>query len=663
MADKTPSMFSSSKENLLKQMQAVFDASLCTTIIATDLDGTITFFNKGAEKILGYRAKEVVGKVTPAILHDKDEVVQRARELTEELEYPVEGFETFVAYAKKGLYEEREWTYIRKDGSRITVVLSVTPIYNDLHEIIGFLGTAVDISERKAVQERLSASEELFRRLFHDSGDALLLIIDGKFVDCNQNTVKMLGAESKDQVLHTHPSELSPQYQDDGRLSSEKAEEMMDIAFKYGSHRFEWTHQKMNGEAFPVEVVLTAITMDDKKVLHTCWRDISDRRLAEEKLRQSQKMEVIGQLAGGVAHDFNNILSGILGASDLLLDELSHDDPLYELVDLIHTSALRGSDLTKKLLSFARKGQQDTTNVDVHESVNSVLHLLEHTIDRSILLSSSLEASHSTIRGDRNQLENALINLAVNARDAIVENGTITITTANIAISTPKQFITGFELPAGEYLRLTISDNGPGITKEIQRQIFEPFFTTKEAGKGTGLGLASVYGMMKEHDGAIDLISTVQKGTAFHLYFPVLTEEQMPTQPIHMGFTQPELSATILVVDDEDLVRNIFRRMLQTFGYKVITARDGGECLDIYEEQGDTIDLVILDMIMPVMSGSDCFRKLREIDPSAKVIIASGYTRDENMEILRNEGVLGFVEKPVQKDALNQAIIAALLQN
>ncbi len=387
-------------------LRAVLDASSRVSIIVTDVDGTIRIFNEGARELLGYQPEEVIGKQTPEIIHLEEEVRARGVELTEELGRPVRGFDVFVAYAREGRYEEREWTYICKGGELRRVNLAVTAVRDDQGKIIGFLGTAVDVTERVRMEERLRTSEKLFRRLFEDSADALLLLEDDRFVDCNEGTVRMLRARDKLEVLNTPPWELSPDEQMDGRSSRDKALEMIATALERGSNRFEWLHRRMDGEVFPVEVLLTKITVGERVMLHTCWRDISDRKRAEEQLRQSQKMEVVGQLAGGVAHDFNNMLAAIVGGADLLAAELADQAELLENVQLIAGAAKRAADLTSKLLAFARKGTEAVVATDIHEVIRVVEQLLARTLGMRVEVHTDLRARRSVVMGDVTELEN-----------------------------------------------------------------------------------------------------------------------------------------------------------------------------------------------------------------------------------------------------------------
>ncbi len=639
-------------------LRAVFDASSRVSIIATDIDGTIVLFNKGAELLLGYRAEEVVGCTTPELFHRPEEVAARGRELTEELGAPVDGFDVFVAHAQRGLYEEREWTYLCKDGTERIVSLAVTAVRDERNELVGLLGTAVDVSERHAVERRLRSSEELFRRLFEDSGDALLLIEHGRFVDCNDVTVRMLRAASKSEVLGTHPSELSPEHQSDGSRSDEKAEEMMALAFERGTHRFEWLHRRVDGEVFPVEVLLTAVEAGNRRLLHTCWRDITDRKRAEEQLRQAQKMDAVGQLAGGVAHDFNNMLAGVIGAVDLLQEVLQGQPAMLDYVNVISSAAERAADLTRKLLAFARKGPEILAPLDFHETVNAVRQILERTIDKRIEIALDLGAARAIVRGDKGQLQNAVLNLCLNARDAMPDGGRLEVSTATIDVSAATRLVGIFVVDPGPYLRVGIRDTGSGIEPAVLPKVFEPFFTTKEPGKGTGLGLASVYSTVKSHRGAVDVDTEVGAGTTFYIYLPLCTDMEPP--PVSAAPRPLPGAGTVLVVDDEPIVREVTARLLDRLGYFALLASGCDEALQMLRHHAGEIELVLLDMIMPGKSGRDCFHEVRRLHPAVKVVMASGYTRGEEVSDLIELGLSGFLRKPFRSAELAKTLARAL---
>jgi PAS domain S-box-containing protein len=399
-------------------------------------------------------------------------------------------------------------------------------------------------------------------------------------------------------------------------------------------------------------------------------RDITERKENEERLRHTQKMNAFGQLAGGVAHDFNNQLAAILGYSEMLSARI--DDPeMKRYAESIEKAARRSSELTRNLLTFARQAPSQSIPVDIHSLVGETVDLLERTIDKRIVVSSRLEARPSIILGDPSLVQNALLNLALNARDAMPEGGSLVIATETIRIgpgsngATPYALppsIHGIQLPDGHYLHLTVSDTGTGMTDEIQQRIFEPFFTTKPVGKGTGMGLASVFGTVKLHLGAITLMSAPGQGTVFHLYFPISKEALHPDDEI--GTEKPKLrSLGILVVDDEAILRELLVDLLNQEGHTVYSASTGVEAIKIYESQGKKIDLVILDMIMPELGGRETFRALRRMNPVLKVLLSSGYSPNEEIQDIMDEGILGILHKPYSKSNLEEAIFRAVSKN
>jgi two-component system, cell cycle sensor histidine kinase and response regulator CckA len=639
-----------------------------------------------------------------------------------------------------------------------------------------------DISERKRAEEALRASEEKYRDLFEKSDDAILIIENRTFVDCNDATVRMLRYNTKEELLKTHPSELSPEFQTDGRRSYEKADEMMRTALENGSHRFEWDHKRADGEIFPVEVLLTAISVDDnRQILHTVWRDITnrkrakerlqrakeysenlintanvvfvqlnseggvvrlneaaeqitgyrqaeiqgknwfetlvpkdryphvwelfnnitrngripkifenpmltkngqerhiawqnsmlkdngnvvgtisfgmditERKQAEEKLFQAQKMDSIGNLAGGVAHDFNNMLGGIMGYASMLL--MKETDPQKKnSIEAIIRAAERASELTQKLLAFGRKGKHLVQPIDMNEAVYEIYSLLERSVDKRIEFEDNLDRELFTIDGDPAQMHQVVINLCVNASHAMAEGGVLTTSTKNVTLN-EAEICRWPDLVPGDYVQLTVADTGHGMEEEVRRRAFEPFFSTKEDGdvKGTGLGLATVYGIVKNHGGSVEITSEVGKGTRATIMLP-------------RGKKQAELKITraekteyghgrILVVDDEEIVRQMAKDMLESLGYEVLTAQDGLEGVRLYAEQQKEINGVILDLKMPKMDGKETFVRMKQIDPDIRALLSTGYGLNEEVQSILDEGALGLVAKPYRLQELSDSI-------
>lgn len=379
----------------------------------------------------------------------------------------------------------------------------------------------------------------------------------------------------------------------------------------------------------------------------------------QEQLIQSQKMDAIGQLAGGVAHDFNNMLGGILGAAELLsIDPNMPVARRREFLDLIISTARRGADLTRQLLTFSRKGLGKPVRVNCAEVIGETVAILRRTIDKAITVSVHNRSLSSEIMGDPSLLQSVFLNLGINASHAMPSGGTLTYTLSNRELDQTEAICRQFKLKEGGYLEIAVEDTGCGMSPEVQTHIFEPFFTTKEQGKGTGLGLSAVYGAVRDHNGAVSLYSEEGSGTIFNLYFP-LTEKQDPA-----GITETPHAVRgtgrILVVDDEEIIRETAKGILESLGYQVMTASDGPEGIAMIKNQGDAIDLVLLDMIMPVMGGRETFNQMKRFKPDMKIAVSSGFSRDRTLCEMTALGLDGFIRKPYNRYELSCAVAEIL---
>lgn len=386
--------------------------------------------------------------------------------------------------------------------------------------------------------------------------------------------------------------------------------------------------------------------------------DVTEQHEIRQELAHTRKLDAIGQLAGGVAHDFNNMLAGILGAAELLQAHLANDVKAQTYLKMIIQSGQRAGDLTGKLLTFARKGKIVSTPISVADVIQETVSILQHSLDKRVAISVAIKTENVSVIGDLSQLQNALINLGVNAGHAMPEGGRLTFHVGQIDLDEVYCQASPFDLQAGQYLDIEVRDTGIGIPPENIHSIFEPFFTTKQQGSGSGLGLAAVYGTIQQHNGAITVYSEIGTGTTFHIFLP-LTDQQ-PGPQLSASDVPVAGRGRILVVDDEEVIRSTASALLDNLGYEVLLAEDGQHGLEIFRRQHASIDLVIMDMIMPKMNGQECFFAMKAIQPDVKVIFSSGFSRDTDLGELNKDDLKGFLRKPYTTTQLSKAIVLAL---
>ncbi len=403
------------------------------------------------------------------------------------------------------------------------------------------------------------------------------------------------------------------------------------------------------------DITISPVFGEKQKVIGiSCFsRDITKQKDMEEKLRQSEKMEAIGQLAGGIAHDFNNELSIISGYAELLRDEVKNEPDMVSYTDSILQGIKRSANLISQMLAFSRKGKYLLSNVDIHEIITEIITMLKHSIDKRIKIGHTLKAIPSTTLGDPTQLKSAILNLALNARDAMPDGGELLFSTENIDIHDEIYKSAPYYIELGKFIIISVTDTGMGMDKQTQNRLFEPFFTTKARGKGTGFGLASVYGTVKNHKGMINVYSESGHGTTFKVYLPLAEETSKTKEKIKTEPAKPvNISASILLVDDEDDLRIVAEKILIKLGYNVSVCKDGKEAVKFYKKSWNKIDLVILDMIMPVMNGKDAFIAMKKINPDIKALLTSGYSLNGEAQAILDDGVKGFLQKPFKKEDL-----------
>jgi PAS domain S-box-containing protein len=420
----------------------------------------------------------------------------------------------------------------------------------------------------------------------------------------------------------------------------------------------ETTHTGTGGDLIPVEIQSRAISYRGRNVILNVARDVTARIEAEKEkkhlesqLIHSQKMEAVGTLAGGIAHDFNNLLMGIQGYISLMRLQTEENDPNNEYLEGIENAVMNAANLTNQLLGFARKGKYTLRQTSINRIVENSTKMFTRT-RKEIVIHLSLQDQIWGVKVDQGQIEQVLINLYLNAWHAMPDGGDIYIQTENVYLS--DDFCAPFEVPAGNYVKTSITDTGFGISDDIIERVFEPFFTTKDVGKGTGLGLASAYGIIKNHNGVIRVYSELGNGTTFNIYLPAsddkIAQDHQTSSEMLKG------QEKILLVDDEEGTIRVEKLMLKKLGYSVVPALSGQEAVQLYKENKMTLDLVALDMIMPEMNGKDTYEELKRINPQVKVLLVSGYSLNKQIEELMDRGCNGFIQKPFNIVQLSQKL-------
>jgi PAS domain S-box-containing protein len=596
--------------------------------------GAILSVNEHACRTLGYTREELcslnIFDVDPAMTIEK--VEQLLTTLTRH------GFVT------------HETVHRKKDGTVIPVEVTTNNV--EFNGKIYPFSFVKDISERKEAETRLARSEQKFRAVFEGALDAIFLMSkEAVYLDCNPAAC-VLFACCKGDIIEKNPRLFSPPFQPDGVDTREKASEVVAGVLAGRSQSFEWRHLRADGAEFDSVVALSSLELEGEPLLVAIVRDITQRKSLEEQLYQSQKMEAVGQLAGGIAHDFNNILTAMFGYVHLLNVRMSQDDPFRRHINQIDDLVKRAAELTSGLLAFSRKQVMVRNHVDLNETITGLLRMLKRLFKANIELRVEISPERIIVLADRGKLEQVIMNLVTNARDAIAAGGTIIIRTSVGAAHGGIQ-TGGMPDPACNYACIAVSDTGCGMDEDTKRKIFEPFFTTKEVGRGTGLGLAIVYGIVKQHNGFIHVDSEPGRGTEFRIFLPLANIPEMRERSMSGQCTfPPGGSETILLAEDDSTLNQLYRELLEEMGYGVIAAADGEEAVEAFKKQGDGIALLILDVVMPKLNGKgvlDCARAAR---PDIKALFLSGYSADVLQEDDIHCGEVEILMKPITPNEL-----------
>jgi PAS domain S-box-containing protein len=607
-------------------------------------DGKLIFsgFNLAAEKILGVKHEQFV-----------DKSIEEA--FPNLVDTPIPETYRNVAESGKPYYTEQ----VDYDEQGIKGAFEVSAVNRGKNQMVAFFR---DITERKKAEEKLRESEAKFREL----ADMLPQIVfeadvKGNLTFANQNAFDIFGYTKDDFASGLNATQMiAPKDRD--RAADRMRQIMTGQSDLIGS---EYTVIKKDGTEFPVIIYSTMFLRDGSPAgLGGIMIDITDRKRAEEErenlqaqLIQAQKMEAIGTLAGGIAHNFNNILMGVQGRTSLMMMDKDPSDPDYEHLRGIEEYVKNAVEMTRDLLGFARGGKYKVKPTDLNALIKHENMMFGRT-KKEIRIRGKYEKDLWAVEVDQGQIQQALLNLYVNAWQAMPGGGDLHVQTENVTFD--EEYIKPFEIAPGRYVKVSVTDTGVGMDAATREKIFDPFFSTKDIGQGSGLGLASLYGIIKNHGGFINVFSEKGEGTTFNIYLPASEKETMEEAARPGRHAIQYGQGTVLLVDDEAMIIEVAQTMLDKLGYRVLTAGSGKEALDLYEKQREEIDLVILDMIMPGMGGGKTFDRLKAIDGNVRILLSSGYSINGQAQEILDRGCSGFIQKPFAMEELSRKVREAL---
>lgn len=631
-------------EQCLKESEEKYALLLNSTaeaIYGLDLSGRCTFCNPACLRLLGYRsADDLLEKSMHDVMHHS---------YSDGTAYPEDDCAIYVAVRKGRASHVTDDVFWRADGTCFPAEYWSYPMYKG-GEVVGAVVTFLDISERKKTQEALQKSEEKYRKLFENAMYGVYLAkLDGTLLDANPAMVKMLGYSSKEELLSRNLERDIYESPTDRRqiirnATPDKRVEGVEV---------NWI--RADGKKLPVRMSGAAILSDDgvTPVFEVIVEDVTESKKLEQQYLQSQKMEVVGLLAGGISHDFNNLLGVILGNADLLLDNAEQSQ--HRRIDAIKKAGMSAAQLVQQLLAFSRKQVLHPSLLNLNVVISDVGKMLQRLIGEDVRIVTDLDTSIGPIRADRGQIEQILLNLATNARDAMPNGGTFTVRTRNAELGQDDVSRYPYVKP-GAYVRLAVGDTGMGMSEEVRTRVFEPFFTTKEKGRGTGLGLATVYGIVKQSGGFIWVTSLPGAGATFEIYLPRLEGAPLPEVPnLEHRSEHPRGTETVLLLEDDDSLRQVTCEFLMASGYNVLQASRGRIALDLASQYKGPIPLVVSDIVLPEMDGPSAVSKLQKLHPEMQVLFVSGFAEVPLAQQLIAEGA-PLIQKPVSRIDLMRKI-------
>jgi PAS domain S-box-containing protein len=632
----------SKSEEALRQSEKLYRSvieNISDTFYRTDIHGNLIMMSPSGAALFGYKStEEMIGLNVPKSLYMKPEDRKQLLSLIE----------------KQGFVRDYEVYLKRRDGTPVYISTSSHQYFDEKGIMLGIEGVLRDITDRKKTEEALRNSEERFSKAFHINPAPTIIstLNDGRYIDVNNAFLRMLGFTREEMIGRT-ASELNVWANiDDRKKVAQKFVEQ-------GSLHGELLHlQTKSGDIRYVLVSSEIITLQEQEFILSIFFDITDQRKIETHLRQTQKMEAVGTLAGGIAHDFNNILGAVIGYTEMALGDSTIGERPRRYIEQIYKAGERAKDLVKQILTFSRKQEQERKPVLITPIIKEGTKLLRSSLPTTIKISQNIEDVSVTILADPTQIHQVLMNLCTNAAHAMREKGgilDIQLIQERVDRNRP---LHPFNLGVGDYAKLTVSDTGHGIDASIMERIYDPFFTTKAPGEGTGLGLSVVYGIVRDHGGAIDITSEPGKGTTVNVFFPLENIEMPLLEQVHKQV--PGGSERILFVDDEAVLAELGNVMLTSLGYRITSRTSSIEALEAFRAHPHNFDLVITDMTMPNMRGDDLARELLKIRPDIPIILCTGFSEMISEEKAKTLGVRRLVMKPIFKENIARVILEVL---
>ncbi|MFA5180929.1 MAG: PAS domain S-box protein [Syntrophales bacterium] len=616
--------------------------------LAIDREGRIIAWNKAIEEMTGFMAADMLGKgnyeyALPFYGKRRPILIDFVSKWDEETEKQY----SYIHKFGDVLVTETDVPFVR--GQNRTLWGKAGPLYDRAGQVSGAIESIRDMTERKTTDEKLRKSEEKYRNILETMEDVYFEVdLKGRMAFFNDAACIVTGY-SRDELMGKHFKEYtSPEtskrlladFQEEFFSGERKETVDYEVITKSGSPRLMQVSSNLLRDRDGAPIGFRALA-----------RDVTNRRRLESQLIQAQKMEAVGTLAGGIAHDFNNLLMGIQGYTSLMLLDLTASNPYYEKLRSIEDQVQSGADLTRQLLGFAQGGRYEVKPTNLNDIIKKTSSMFGRT-KKEIAIHRKLKKDLWAVEVDQGQMEQVFLNLFVNAWQAMPGGGEIYLETQNIFLSDDE--INRYTIQPGLYVQISVADTGVGMNEKTKERIFDPFFTTKEMGRGTGLGLAMVYGIIKGHGGAIHVTSDPGHGTTFIIYLPA-SEKNIVVEKTVISETVKGME-TILLIDDEPVNLEVSGELLESLGYRVYMAGGGQEGLAIFEEKRDEIDLVILDMVMPGISGGETFDRLRATNPKIKVLLCSGYSINGQAQNIMDRGCNGFIQKPYKMNNLSQKI-------